>query len=287
MTSTARTDIHSPTNMDPADYEYVFAFDPQSHDLRGVMSTEKGRAWWAEIHAHMAPNAHSGQCTHCGAYIRYHAILRYIPTGEHIYCGETCLDNRFSLESKQQFDALRKAAELDRAQQRIVKAAAECLESLTLTAEAGAFLADKKGASDPERISYIATDIRRKLYLYGSISQKQADFVAKLVAEVAPAIVAAKDAAKAEKDANAELPPTGRVTVTGTVLSTKWQDSDFGGSLKMLVDVGTYRLWGSVPSKLSVDKGDRITFSADVSPKEAGFGFFKRPTQASVLSEVA
>ena len=79
------------------------------------------------------------------------------------------------------------------------------------------------------------------------------------------------------------MPPTGRVAVSGTVLSTKWQESDYGSTLKMLVDVGTYRLWGSVPGALSVNKGDTVSFMAQVEAKEVGFGFFRRPTQAKVL----
>jgi hypothetical protein len=51
----------------------------------------------------------------------------------------------------------------------------------------------------------------------------------------------------------------------------------------MLVDVGTYRLWGSVPGALSVNKGDTVSFMAQVEAKEVGFGFFRRPTQAKVL----
>jgi hypothetical protein len=272
-----RTDIHSPVNMDPASYTYLIAIDPMDEFFFAGWSEADKQEFFAWERA-LSPLSRFGRCTHCGAHIRYHAMLRHDPTGETIYVGETCLDNRFSLESKAQFDALRKAAELDRKAQRLVKAAAECLSSLDLTPATAEFLANRKGTEG----HYIALDIRSKLYKYGSISQKQADLVAKLIDQMAR-----RAAEQAERDANATMPIEGRVQVTGTVVSTKWVENDFGGSLKMLVDVGTYRLWGSVPSKISVERGDQVSFMAQVTAKEIGFGFYSRPTQAKVTAQAA
>ena len=278
MTTKLRTDVHSPTNMDPAAYEYLYAYDSGAPGcLVGMAQSDI----WHQWKSHLAPNAFSSQCTHCGAHIRYVALLRHLPTGEVIYVGETCLDGRFALESKAAFDALRKAAQLDREAQRIMTAAAKCIASLEVSPEVAAFLADKKGTVG----HHIALDIRSKLYRYGSISARQADLVAKLMADEAarPAVEAARAVVEATRAANATMPPTGRVAVSGTVLSTWWQESDYGSTLKMLVDVGTYRLWGSVPGALSVNKGDTVSFMAQVEAKEVGFGFFRRPTQAKVL----
>jgi len=52
-----------------------------------------------------------------------------------------------------------------------------------------------------------------------------------------------------------------------------------------------FKLWGSVPRSLLGEtelKGQKITFTATVeqSHEEPKFGFFKRPTKASIL-EVA
>lgn len=85
--------------------------------------------------------------------------------------------------------------------------------------------------------------------------------------------------------------PQGRVQITGTVLTVKWQENDFGGSLKMLVqaDAG-WKVYGTVPASiahLDTLKGLRITFTATVQPKEAGFGFFSRPTNGSVIEAEA
>lgn len=274
--SATRTDIHSPVNMDPASYTFLIAFDPMD-DMMFAGWTEADKQEFFAWERALAPEARMYRCTHCGVHIRYHAMLQHT-NGQVIYVGQTCLDNRFALESKAQFDALRKAAELDRKAQRIVAAAAECLATLDLSPAAAEFLTDKKGTEG----HYIAKDIRAKLYRYGSISQKQADLVAKLIVDMER-----RAAERAERDANATMPPTGRQDITGTVLSTKWQENDFGGSLKMLVDAGTYRLWGSVPGNISVDKGDVVKFSATVEAKEVGFGFYKRPTRAEVVSTPA
>jgi hypothetical protein len=85
---------------------------------------------------------------------------------------------------------------------------------------------------------------------------------------------------------------TGRVVITGKVVSTKWVENDFGGSLKMLVESDQgWRVYGTVPRAIEcangcdLGKGDRVTFTATVAPKEADFSFFSRPTNASVLRD--
>jgi hypothetical protein len=89
--------------------------------------------------------------------------------------------------------------------------------------------------------------------------------------------------------------PTGRVTITGGVVSTKWVENDYGGSLKMLVESDQgWRVFGTVPSRLA-DAGYnnpdgslvglKIAFTALVTPKEADCGFFSRPTGGAVLKD--
>ncbi len=90
---------------------------------------------------------------------------------------------------------------------------------------------------------------------------------------------------KAREDAKLPV-KEGRYEVQGEVLSTKWQESDFGGSLKMLVEVDGFKVWGSVPSALGpLERGDRVAFTATVeaSSDDKSFGFFKRPTKARRL----
>jgi hypothetical protein len=91
--------------------------------------------------------------------------------------------------------------------------------------------------------------------------------------------------------------PAGRVVVTGEIVGTKVAVSydPFGREVrtpKMIVrDDRGFKVFGTMPSSLDAAKGDRVTFSATVeaSQDDETFGFFKRPTKASVLqvAEVA
>ena len=73
----------------------------------------------------------------------------------------------------------------------------------------------------------------------------------------------------------------GRQTITGKVISTKTVESMYGYTHKMLVEVdgGALRLWGTNPQN-GFAVGHTVTFTAQVEPKELGFGFYSRPTKS-------
>lgn len=79
------------------------------------------------------------------------------------------------------------------------------------------------------------------------------------------------------------MPPTGRTTLTGTVLSVKQVDSEWGITIKTLIDCGGFKVYGSCPVLKCSTVGDRVTFQANVQPKEVGFGFYSRPTKGVIL----
>ncbi|AUX83243.1 hypothetical protein PBI_RACCOON_30 [Microbacterium phage Raccoon] len=97
----------------------------------------------------------------------------------------------------------------------------------------------------------------------------------------------------------AETPaPSGRVVVTGEIVSAKIVESDYGTSYKAVVkDDQGFRVWVSIPSSLmgeffsTVDyddiieglKGRRLTFAAalEVSADDVSFAFGKRPTKGA------
>jgi hypothetical protein len=117
------------------------------------------------------------------------------------------------------------------------------------------------------------------------VTERQAAAVGKALERMAE-----REAQAAQEEAEARPVPTGRIVVEGEVLTTKWQDSSFGGTLKMLVKGEGWKVWGSVPSGLrGLEKGDKVRFTATVEASEddPSFGFFKRPTKAEVLEEVA
>lgn len=71
----------------------------------------------------------------------------------------------------------------------------------------------------------------------------------------------------------------GRQVITGKVVSRKVEDGYYGVSDKIMVEVngGAIRFWGTNPKGM-FDRGDEVTFTATVEPKETGFAFFSRPT---------
>jgi hypothetical protein len=89
-------------------------------------------------------------------------------------------------------------------------------------------------------------------------------------------------------------PPSGRATVTGTILGLKDVETDFGLTPKMLVEVegpdgSAFRAFGTVPSSIfgaSLIRGRRVSFKATFAPSEDGFAFFTRPTQAVLVGEL-
>jgi len=91
---------------------------------------------------------------------------------------------------------------------------------------------------------------------------------------------AARDAARADLPAF-----EGRVEITGAVISTKEQESQFGVTWKMLVEhQDGWKVWGTIPSGINPEKGDKVSFTAKIekSPSDPKFGFFSRPTKPTI-----
>ena len=91
-----------------------------------------------------------------------------------------------------------------------------------------------------------------------------------------------------EEQQNAETIKEGRYLIEGEVVSTKTVETHFGISLKMLVKDGEgYKYWGTVPSSLIVEKGDKVSFTAKVkaSSDDKLFGFYSRPTKAQTIEK--
>jgi hypothetical protein len=280
MNTTTRTDVHSPKNLITEDYELVNCFDNQT----AWAITEYGLTISRKLHADDELGRGANQCHHCGAHIRYFAVLEHTPTGKYIVAGETCVDNRFS-RATADFQRLRKQAELDRAQQRIKRA----LEQFAADNSDVAFLAT---GELPESISWnnFVSDISRKLRMYGEISTRQLTAVRDAIqrAEQQNAERAARKAAEATQITSDVV--EGRIEISGEVLSTKWIESQFGSSLKMLVrDARGFKVFGSVPSSISANRGDRVRFVATVerSRDDSQFGFFSRPSKAAVITTAA
>lgn len=117
-----------------------------------------------------------------------------------------------------------------------------------------------------------------------------------------------RQAARQERDAQrADLPEfKGRVTIQGTVISTKCQESQYGSVMKMLVEhADGWKIWGTIPAALScinqntidqngnelgwtqvsLSRGDVVRFDATIekSDRDPKFGFFARATKAALV----
>ena len=109
-------------------------------------------------------------------------------------------------------------------------------------------------------------------------------------------VTAEREGAKAERkrkeaETNWLAVEEGRYEITGLVLVEKSQFSDYGETFKMLVLVekpeGSFKVWGSVPKALWMEgglTGRQVTFTAafEAHATDKGFGFYKRPTKATV-----
>jgi hypothetical protein len=285
---TTRTDIHRPSapDFDPQDYTFIAAYDLAWHPsvetaLQAALRNEWRKetlidlinnkdARWAEHR-----NANSYKCGHCGTRIQYAAIMLHNPTKEIIEVGETCLTERFNL-TKPEFKNLRKRSAERRASSKKAEQRAALL------------------AEHPELVAAMESDnsfiqdVMRRFKRKAELSDKQ-------IAAVKTALV--RDAERAEREAvwatESELAadaPTGKVTVTGEILSLKSQETMYGSTLKMIVKTEAgWKLWVTVPSGITAQDGlpgHKVTLTATVTPsdRDPKFAFGKRPSKAKLVS---
>lgn len=308
-----RTDIHRPSldGFDPQDYTLfgVYRLVTKVKVLDGVVfvpGVPYGR-WEEQYHVEPSPFAidtdalesngwstdvitnangderdsvHAHQCAHCGQHLMYGALLTNESEMSLIVVGEDCLENRFRNVTAAQFKQLREDA----------KAKAAATRSLDRKNTA---LKDNPRLSEAyESDNTFVQDVMRRFDRKGEISERQIAAVIKVLD---------RDAQRAEQRkqwateaADAADAPTGKVTVTGEIISTKWQESGFHSVHKMIVKTEEgWKLWVTVPSSVYDPSdsslpitGKRVTLTANVTPsdRDPKFAFGKRPTNAAVIS---
>lgn len=287
-----RTDVHSPTNLVTEDYEFAYCYDahPEEGDRAYVMPVLNAlidEGWrFGQVHG-------GDTCDHCGARLRYVAVLKHTPSHTLIKVGETCLDNRFSLASGE-FHRLRKAAKLNRERRVMREVRAEFAAD---HADVIAFLSEKMTECetrfgylpDPELDAYLNLgfwefylSLYARLERTGLLSENQVAALRKS---------AVKDAErKAQREietADAEPVPNGKLVVTGEIVKVDLKVNNFGSREVMTVkDDRGFSVWGTQPKSLYEAKvGDRVTFTATLerSDRDEFFGFFSRPSKAATV----
>ena len=164
--------IHNPKNFEPTNYavvdyldnrepEYVWGMEPGAFK---AVREDFFRAWKRYF---PAPQY---RCAHCGnGRIRYVAVCRYKPTGEYVAFGDICA-GRLEFESHDEFKAemVRRSAAATALRIKTHHQATKfCDERPRLKALVDEVLAGKYADND------FMQDITRKLFQYGSLSERQ------------------------------------------------------------------------------------------------------------------
>lgn len=295
-----RTDVHKPSTIIPEDYEYVGQDYMKIESFGDCTVIQQERA---KIKAHMAKTGgnysrheHGGNCMVCGSVMAlYTALFYHQKTNSYVRMGQDCA-LKCDIGDEAAFRSFR-AGIKDARDLHTGKAKAQALLADRGLEQAWPIhrdiCKDDKYFDQPQEERTIA-DVVEKLVKYGSLSDKQYGLIKSLLQRIA---TRAERLAKREQERAAAKPcPTGRIEITGTVLSTKYQPSDYapgGEVLKMtLKATDGWVVYGSVPSCLQLFQdgdvqrglkyGDQVKFKATVTPsdKDNKFGFFKRPTNA-------
>ena len=298
---TKRTDIHRPSVIQPEDYDFVAIISHQDETGQFNLIERKN------LQRHMglsggkfSTHAHGGSCHICGAGAMTLAYFHHVPSNQYIVTGQDCCE-KISEGHADRFRAIRDEANaLENAKAGKMKARGilkgldleECMDIY----ENGYDAYDR---SQPHQHGIIF-DIVDRLVKYGNISEKQEQFLAKLLKQVGQDAARKKMwAEQSEKAAPVQVSDK-RMTIEGEILTLKMQESDYGDTLKMLVQhADGWKVWGSVPSAMNtwdyendcdgLKKGDKVRFDAKVEPSkdDKKFGFFSRPTKAVIVSEEA
>lgn len=314
-TTTKRTDPHRPGAIVPAEYRELFCYAYSSSsegwpipgfNLNMLHAQRTGRpfrdlavrnpdgTYSAGPEAKpitddagkpypMASIHKAGPCDSCGAHFIEGSVFLHEPTGECIAVGHICA-RKMELDFDESAAALlsgrRKSARkavIERRKRRY---------NLRLWVED----ASRELREAFRHDHHIIRDIRARLIQWGSVSEKQEALVLKIARE---------ERERAERPPEKHVPvpiEDKRQTIEGTVVSAKWHENDYGGSLKMTVkvetDEGSWLCWGTAPSSLDefvMDlgglRGCKVRFDAKLKQgRDDHFALFSRPTKAAVLA---
>lgn len=293
-----RTDIHSPSNFDPAEYEYVGAFDAYPEAGQWLTAEDRQARDMLETDGFRGGNWETkGTCDHCGARIRYICVFRHL-SGVHIATGETCAYERFSCPSRLAYDIkrLRDAAKAEReriarresvqawleTQSRDIRIAMDLEQDLIEAFE-------MPEGSYPQRT---ITDIREKVWnVYGSITPGQLRLIERLVAE-APAQAERARLIAAERSNETNMPtPEGRVAFEGVVIKRVVNDGDYGTYVTLTIKVKDFtgNVWFAhvtEPNAVECNRGDVVQLKATLTRGTGEWTHFakgKRPSNFVIV----
>ena len=283
---TERDDIHKPSLLDPAEYEFMAAFyQGSSEDMMRSYQYDMQEYDEALEQYPVFQGNHDtkGTCDHCGAAFAHGALFLHIPTQELIHVGHICADNTVGLPDKAA--AARKKAEKYAAAQKAHRKQME--KTQAWRDEHEELVTWLNWTVENENAHDFLSSLLGTINKWGDLSEAQTRAAYKWMEG------AKKKAERAAEDAvrlaNAPAVSEGRYDIIAEIVSTKWQSSDFGDQLKMLVLLSDgNKLWGTMPKVLrsrQAEAGTKVKFTATVtkSNKDEHFGFFAKPTNAEVI----
>ena len=248
-----RTDAHRPSVLIPEDYEF-FGCSPrwtyvgdnmhgerEYHDFNEFGLTDEQQDY-VDNNRFNGNAINKGGCDCCGSRPTAVAYYKHIPTGEVITVGLTCSEK---IQAGAWEEGHRQALSVIAGRKRAIK-----------KAEGESFIDSNSGLRSVLESGKheILDDMLKKAHKYGSLSEKQIAFAYKLFAQCVER--EEEHARRLEALEGSTLDCSQRITVTGKVIKTKWQDSDYGGSMKMLVELDSgFKVWGTIPT-LNVDATD-------------------------------
>jgi hypothetical protein len=302
----ARKDIHRPSEINPTEYEFVCVqyvwLNGGMDALDEVDINKENReiflAHKARTKGTFADIDHGGTCYCCGANARYVARYYHNKTNTYIDLGERCA-LKMDGAAENGLTALRKA--ISNARDYI----AGKKKALAILADHGLQVAWELYESNTHagvRQKWALRNMIDSLVRKGYLSDNQMAYLRSIVEYLQNKDdIDAKRKQELEAQKQQAAPcPTGKVEITGTVVSVKLHESGYGRSIKMVVrDDSGFCVWGTLPESLreivGVDedggprlakKGLKIKFTATVtpSPDDSKFGFFKRPSGAEMVA---
>lgn len=317
-----RTDVHSPSKIQPEDYYFVAMGYQKIEDLGSAMCMKVERE---KLQAHMAStggtyskHGHGGNCHICGARCIYTAIFFHVPTKTYIRTGMDCAE-KLDMGDTDMFRTFRKDVK-DALKRKAGKAKAKAMlegENLSRVWELAEMdfevLASMQKRRDLVSMRYTdrnveidnspltfeenvflkkesardkLVDVVSGIIRYGDISDKQLSFLKNLVEQFDNAEMHIK--AEIEARANTVDCPNGdKIKITGTIVKFSVTENAYGYRNVMTVkDEKGFKVWGTKPKSLDdAIEGSKVEFIANInqSDSDSKFGFYKRPTKVKIL----
>lgn len=285
-----RTDCHKPSSINPEDYEYVAQeFYPRDHFemLSPLVESERAR-----IRAHMertggdySRHEHGGNCMVCGnANAIYTVLFYHAKSNTYVRMGQDCAE-KCDMGDAGAFRAFKQGVDDFNMLQKGKRKAEAILRADGLERAWAIYNVESKLKYGRPYAEEAIDDIVSKLIRYGSISDNATKLIRTLLEKI-DGRAEAEAKRKMEKEAAAPC-PSGRVKITGEIVSVKDVETDFGTTTKIVVKTPDgWCCYGTMPAGLGVNMGDSVEFTATLAPsdKDPKFGFYKRPAKAKALS---